>query len=141
MPSDGPAPTGVIARRSRWLTGSTRVGGPATWRSPGRPCRMPRTRRRSCGRPAPWSAPGRSGGDEPSFMGQVRWADAAQQAIPALERGLARGEVSPASLAAMQALLEDEARHPMALIALRGERAALDEMLGAVALGERDVSA
>src|SRR5262249_46096470 len=54
---------------------------------------------------------------------QMSRAGAIWRAIPCLETALAQGQTDSSSLAALQSLLEDEARHPVRMIALRGERA------------------
>jgi hypothetical protein len=46
-----------------------------------------------------------------------------------IERALAQGEASDDDLAAVQQLLAEEDKHPTLLIALRGERALLDDLL------------
>jgi hypothetical protein len=46
-----------------------------------------------------------------------------------IERALAQGEASDADLAAVQQLLAEEEKHPTLLIALRGERATLDDLM------------
>ena len=79
---------------------------------------------------------GRSFGDEPSRLAQeVRWSITAM--VPRyLERVLAQGEVPEHMLAAFQNLLEDEEAQPGLLTALRGDRAALDELFGKVVSGK-----
>jgi hypothetical protein len=78
---------------------------------------------------------GRSFGDEPSRLGQeVRW-QMTGTAMRSLERVLAQGEVREPVLASFQDLVQDEDAHPGLLTALRGERAALDELFGKVVAG------
>jgi hypothetical protein len=60
--------------------------------------------------------------------------------LRAAERVIAQGRPSEAALAAFQHLLEDEARHPAALIAARGERARSDFLMHALQGGEITLS-
>ena len=48
-------------------------------------------------------------------------------AVATLERLLARGELSASVLADLQKLFEDEANHPVALISIQGNRAAVEK--------------
>jgi hypothetical protein len=76
----------------------------------------------------------RSVGDEPFLVAlMVRFA-CLHQMLDALERVLARGEPAAAELAALQAGLERELTEPTLVVALRGERAGLYEVL--VQMGE-----
>jgi hypothetical protein len=79
---------------------------------------------------------GRSFGDEPSRVAQdVRsWMTAT--AMRFLERVLAQGEVAEPVLASFQALLEDEEAHPGLLTAVRGDRAAVDDLFGKLVEGK-----
>jgi hypothetical protein len=78
---------------------------------------------------------GRSFGDSPSRHDQEERTRMAIIALGCLARALARGEATERSLAAMQAVLEDEAAHPGLLTALRGHRAAFDGLLSQVHSG------
>jgi hypothetical protein len=72
---------------------------------------------------------GRSIGDVPSAVAQlVRLACVAVGTLN-VERMLAQGEPSPAALAELQHLLEEEDRHPYLLVMARGERAGSDQCL------------
>src|SRR5262249_5253163 len=53
-----------------------------------------------------------------------------------VERVLAQGQPGDPGLAALEGLLEDEARQPLFLITARGERASLHQVLEAVEAGE-----
>jgi ABC-type transport system involved in multi-copper enzyme maturation permease subunit len=78
---------------------------------------------------------GRAIGDEPQFLSQiVRWR-LQQHAILKMERVIAQGEPTAATLEALQRLLADEDRHRGTLIALRSERAGIDLMLEALQNG------
>ncbi len=72
---------------------------------------------------------GRSVGDEPFLVVQLVRTACTHLTIDALERILAQGEPAEADLAAMQAALEREFAEPVLRNALRGERAALFEVL------------
>jgi hypothetical protein len=71
----------------------------------------------------------RSVGDYPGLSAQMTRAGAIWRAIPCLETALAQGLAQAPSLAAIQSLLEDEARHPSRMLALRGERAITNDLL------------
>jgi hypothetical protein len=71
----------------------------------------------------------RSVGDYPGLSAQMTRAGAIWRAIPCLETALAQGQAEARSLAALQSLLEDESRHPNRMLALRGERAIVDDLL------------
>jgi hypothetical protein len=78
----------------------------------------------------------RSVGDEPQIISQlVRMAGVAV-ACGCVERVLAQGEPSPSDLAALQALLEEEDRHPRVRIAFRGEQASQHALFDALERGE-----
>ena len=81
---------------------------------------------------------GRSFGDEPSRMAPEMHGGTAHRDGPAAgwSAVLAQGEVPEPDLASFQSLLEDEEDHPGLLTALRGDRAAIDELLGKVIAGE-----
>jgi ABC-type transport system involved in multi-copper enzyme maturation permease subunit len=79
---------------------------------------------------------GRSIGDEPTLPSQIARRQIVCEALRAAERALAQGQPSDASLSAFQELLEDEQRHPAALIAARGARAFMDRTMRALQTGE-----
>ena len=62
-------------------------------------------------------------------------------AVATIERLLAHGQLPGPVLASLQKLLEDEATHPLALISLRGDRAAQEKLNEQVRAGEAGVSA
>jgi hypothetical protein len=72
---------------------------------------------------------GRSIGDFPGVSAQQARNSACWMAIPQLERMLAQAEAPARALSELQALLENEARHDGARIAMRGERAIADDVL------------
>jgi ABC-type transport system involved in multi-copper enzyme maturation permease subunit len=78
---------------------------------------------------------GRAIGDEPLHWSQLLRARLQYDAVLKTERSLAQGEPAEATLEALQRLLADEDRHPLKLIALRGERASTDLMLESVQKG------
>jgi hypothetical protein len=87
------------------------------------------------------SGAGRSIGDEPFLISQlVRFAIAAV-ASESIERAISQGEPSEAALARAQATVLDELDQPLLLLAMRGERAALTEMIRRVGDGEIPISA
>src|SRR5262249_49441807 len=67
---------------------------------------------------------GRSVGDEPGLMPAYARLNSQRYAIRSIERTLAQGTPAPDDLRTTQDLLEDEARQPLLLTALRGDRAA-----------------
>ena len=77
----------------------------------------------------------RSFGDEPSRLAQAVRSETIGTAMRYLERVLAQGEVSEPGLVALHDLLEYEEAHPGLVTALRGDRAALDELFGKVVAG------
>jgi hypothetical protein len=79
---------------------------------------------------------GRSFGDEPSRLAQEVRDGVTGRAVRLLERVLAQGEVSEELLASFQTLIEDEEARPTLLTCLRGDRAALDDLLGKVVAGK-----
>jgi hypothetical protein len=78
---------------------------------------------------------GRSTGDAPTEIAQLVRVACAIDAVYALERVLAQGEASEASLQAMQRLLADEAAAPSLLIRARAERALWFQSLEAMRTG------
>jgi hypothetical protein len=77
----------------------------------------------------------RSVGDEPTTISQLIRVACAAGAVQMLERVLAQGEPSPAALKQMQELLEAEAAEPVLLMAARGERAAMHQLMTAIKAG------
>jgi hypothetical protein len=80
---------------------------------------------------------GRALDDEPLLAIQAGRVNAMVPAVATLERLLAQGELPGAVLADLQKLMEDEARHPLALLALRGDRATAERMIEQVRTGSR----
>lgn len=78
----------------------------------------------------------RAPGDEPALTAQITRSFLSAYAVRTLERVLGQGEPSPARLAVLQQLLEEEAAQPLLLTAARGERAQLHAHLLAVERGE-----
>src|SRR5262249_9416267 len=78
----------------------------------------------------------RSVGDEPTLISMLARCACNRQAVTALERALAQGKPSEPELARVQALLEQELNEPMFLIAMRGERAAMHQVLRGLESGE-----
>jgi hypothetical protein len=83
---------------------------------------------------------GRALDDEPMLAVQLGRANAVDAAVAALERLLARGELPGPVLADLQKLLEDEARHRMALVSYRGDRAAVWKLFEDVRNGRAGVA-
>jgi hypothetical protein len=77
---------------------------------------------------------------EPLLAAQAGRVNAIVPAVATIERLLAHGELPRPVLAGLQKLLEDEATHPLALISLRGERAAQEKLNEQVRMGEVGVS-
>jgi hypothetical protein len=75
---------------------------------------------------------GRSLNDEPLGISQLIRLACRDLALRSLERTLAQGQPSEASLALLQELLEDEDKQPVFLIVARSERAFADRMLQAL---------
>ena len=84
---------------------------------------------------------GRSIGDYPGLSAQMSRAGGAWRAIPSLETALAQGQATSTSLAALQALFEDEATKPSRMIAIRGERAIVDDLFQQINAGKLSRSA
>ena len=84
---------------------------------------------------------GRALGNEPMLAVQAGRVTAVVTAVATLERLLARGELPAAVLVDMQKLFEDEARHPVALVALQGSRAAVEKRFEDVRTGRAGVPA
>jgi hypothetical protein len=81
----------------------------------------------------------RSLGDEPLLLSQLIRISGVFVACQSIERTLAQGEPSPDDMASLQKLLEDEDAFPDLLLALRGERAALHQVIECVKRGEVSV--
>ena len=77
----------------------------------------------------------RSLGDEPFVISQLMRKNQATVAIRGIQYLLNRGECEPETLADLQHQLEVEADHPGFLIAMRGHRALLHEILTALEAG------
>ena len=78
---------------------------------------------------------GRAIGDEPQLWSQLLRIGLQRDAVLKMERSLAQGEPTEASLEALQRLLADDDQHPAILIALRGERASADVVLESLQKG------
>jgi hypothetical protein len=79
---------------------------------------------------------GRSIGDEPFVVSQLVRISLDGAGILGIQRALAQGEPSEAALAETEALLADEARGPIMLFGLRGERAGFSDMMEKLKTGE-----
>jgi hypothetical protein len=79
---------------------------------------------------------GRSVGDEPFMVSQLVRMACLGRAVAATDRALNQGEPSDDAMAKLQSLLLDEADQPLALTALRGERATIDSVFSQLAQGE-----
>jgi hypothetical protein len=79
---------------------------------------------------------GRSIGDEPFLISVLIRNACVSIGCNSIARVLGQGQPSTAALLAMQQLLEDEDGHDGYRLALRGERASLHEMLGAIESGQ-----
>ena len=78
---------------------------------------------------------GRSLAEDPSLAVQAGRGNVVIVAVATLERILAQGQLAGPVLADLQMLMEDEARHPLALVSIRGDRAAQGCALGRSAPG------
>jgi hypothetical protein len=83
----------------------------------------------------------RSFGDEPFAISQMVRIACGSFAMISFDRALSQGEASDRSLARIQASLALEARQPLLLYGLRGERAATFDTLDKLATGEVPVKA
>jgi ABC-type transport system involved in multi-copper enzyme maturation permease subunit len=79
---------------------------------------------------------GRSIGDEPLLHSQITRRRIVCDAMRAAERALAQGQPGELTLSAFHHLLEDEQRHPAAMIAARGQRAIMDQTMRALQSGD-----
>ena len=84
---------------------------------------------------------GRALGNEPMLAVQAGRVTAVVTAVATLERLLAHGELPAAVLVDLQKLFEDEARHPVALVSLQGNRAAAEKLFDDVRTGRAGVPA
>src|SRR5260370_35175992 len=75
-------------------------------------------------------------GDEPMMASMLLRMEIRQLALRQIQRVLAQGQPSEASLAAIQQLLEAEEKEPLLLIGLRGERAGMDTLMQAIQNGD-----
>ncbi len=78
----------------------------------------------------------RSLGDEPIFVSQLIRTSGVFRACHATERTLAQGEPPPDGTASLQKMFEEEDAFPGLLLALRGERACLNQVIECVKRGE-----
>jgi hypothetical protein len=74
-------------------------------------------------------------GDEPTMVSMLARMDIRYLALRRMERVLAQGQASEASLAAMQHLLEAEEKLPLFWIGMRGQRACTDAVMQALQNG------
>jgi hypothetical protein len=79
---------------------------------------------------------GHSVGDEPTLISTLVRIGIHQIGVKKLERILAQGELSEASLARFQDLLEKELGEPLLLVGARGERALIDCLMDAIEKGD-----
>jgi type II secretory pathway pseudopilin PulG len=84
---------------------------------------------------------GRSIGDEPNLIAQLVRISCRGIATRQAERVLAQGEPSEDALRRFQELLEKEEPEPLLLIAVRGERAGMDRLMGTIQSGKTKMSA
>lgn len=83
---------------------------------------------------------GRSIGDEMLLISQIVRLSCVRAALNDLERTVAQGQASEVTLAGLQQLLEDEEAVAHMLIAARGERAMVHEVLEGIKTGQVSVS-
>jgi tRNA A-37 threonylcarbamoyl transferase component Bud32 len=83
---------------------------------------------------------GRSIGDEPFLISQIVRIACVTLAIRTLERVLGQGEPSAVALAAIEELLEEEARHPALLVGARGDRGGIHWAMMSIEAGDMKVS-
>ena len=83
----------------------------------------------------------RSIGDEPTMISQLVRIAIGVVAMQSTRRVLGQGESPEDALARLQALLLDEMGQPLAVHAMRGERAMLTEVIRRVSDGEMSISA
>ncbi len=74
--------------------------------------------------------------DELSLICQLICIAVRAIAVGQIERVLAQGEPSVATLATLQARLEEEAEIPLNLVGMRGERAGMDRLMEAIQKGD-----
>ncbi len=79
---------------------------------------------------------GGSIGDEPTLISTLVRIATRHLALRKVEQTLALGQPSEASLAALQHFLEEEAKEPLFLIGMRGERGMMDGTMQAIQSGE-----
>jgi hypothetical protein len=82
----------------------------------------------------------RSLGDEPLIISQLIRMAGVGVAYCTIQRVLNQGEADAEDLLALQNLLQEEARFPRLLVALRGERAGMHELLDALEAGDMSIS-
>jgi hypothetical protein len=78
-------------------------------------------------------------GDEPNFIAQLVRMAIRAIAVGQTERLLGLGEPSPDLLVALQKAIEEEAEPPLYLLALRGERAGMDQFMQSLQDGSTSV--
>lgn len=82
----------------------------------------------------------RSIGDNPFIIAHLVHISIGSQALKSTRRVMAQGEPSEAALARMQQLILEEAKRPLLLNAMRGERATSAELIRRVGSGEVPIS-
>jgi hypothetical protein len=82
----------------------------------------------------------RSIGDEPTLISLLVRIAIRGVALRKVERILAQGQLTDASLAAFQRFLEEEAAAPLLLIGVRGERGIMDGLMQAIQNGDLSVA-
>jgi hypothetical protein len=75
-------------------------------------------------------------GDEPTAVSMLVRIAIRHMAVKEIERIVAQGQPPEAALAGLQQLLEEELAEPLFLIAARGERGGIDQLLAALQAGE-----
>ncbi len=86
-------------------------------------------------------ATARSIGDEPMMISQLARIAADSVAMKAAQRVLGQGEPSDAALARLQAVIVDEQAQPSLLVAMKGERAMITELVRRIEAGKIPLSA
>src|SRR5262249_44744817 len=79
---------------------------------------------------------GRSLGDEPFIISHLVRNACIALGLRAAEVALGQGQASDAELAALQEVLALEEKHPTYLVAVRGERAVMDQLLTSLMSGK-----
>lgn len=81
---------------------------------------------------------GRSMGDEPLMISQLTRLQISMRAAAAVEQALAHGTPSPRPIDELQKAFQEELAFPHVVIALRGERAAIDRTFEEIVAGKYD---